>query len=222
MPLLITSSITYSITLVTLGYVYFPCSVSPWLLWYYLKDSNTLESFIVFFISVLSLLLFFFFRTRDWNRKSPKLHHIQTPLIYGPLSDDVHKSVSVSIQITVLDLEPNPCFQIFLNISETNGQIFNCNISKRSSGQELPFIFFELGAPTCLWGRYGPKLKILHFLAYISSTSTPFQKHFTPLHRATPVLHFMFWLLRCMLWLERIMSPNLKFLSLLKHYRKSP
>ena len=62
------------------------------------------------------------------------------------------------------------------------------------------------------------KPKILHFFTYISSTSTPFQKHFTSLYRATLVLHFMFWLLRCTLWLERIMSPNLKFPSLLKHY----
>ena len=38
--------------------------------------------------------------------------------------------------------------------------------------------------------------KILHFFTYISSTSTPFQKHFTSLYRATLVLHFMFWLLR--------------------------
>ena len=66
------------------------------------------------------------------------------------------------------------------------------------------------------------KPKILHFFTYISSTSTPFQKHYTSLYRATLVLHFMFWLLRCTLWLERIMTPNLRFLSLLKHYRKSP
>ena len=54
------------------------------------------------------------------------------------------------------------------------------------------------------------KPKILHFFTYISSTSTPFQKHFTSLYSATLVKHFMFWLLRCTLWLERIMSPNLK------------
>ena len=57
--------------------------------------------------------------------------------------------VLVLIRITVLDLEPDPCFQIFPNISETNYRIFNCNISNRRSGQELPFIF-ELRAPTCL------------------------------------------------------------------------
>ena len=228
-------------------------------------------------------------------------------------------SVSVLIRITVLDLEPNPCFQIFLNISETtttntttttttttnnnnnrftqahnsltvnvlgalwfttetviysskrcvliscwamkkliqvevteyattpggaviqslslaletwhaikwsNDRIFNCNTSKRSSGQELPVIFFELRAPTCLWGRYDPKTENFTLFYstpfFISSTSTPFQKHFTSLYRATLELHFMFWLLRCTLWLERIMSPNLKLPSLLKHYRKSP
>ena len=30
------------------------------------------------------------------------------------------------------------------------------------------------------------------------------------------------WLLRCTLWLEHIMAPNLKFSSLLKHYLKIP
>ena len=45
---------------------------------------------------------------------------------------------------------PDPCFQIFLNISETNYRIINCNISNRRSSQELPFIFFELRAATCL------------------------------------------------------------------------
>ena len=74
----------------------------------------------------------------------------QTPLIYGPLSDSVHKSILVSIHITVLDLEPNLDFQTFLIISKTYHRIFNCNTSKRRSGQELPFIFLELRAPTCL------------------------------------------------------------------------
>ena len=54
------------------------------------------------------------------------------------------------IQITILDLEPNPCFQTLLIISKTYYRIFNCDISKRRSGQELPFIFFELRAPPCL------------------------------------------------------------------------
>ena len=34
------------------------------------------------------------------------------------------------------------------------------------------------------------KTKILHFFTYISSTSTPFQKHFTSLYRATPSATF--------------------------------
>ena len=166
----------------------------------------------------------FFFRTRDWRRKSPKPHHMQPPnsTHIWTLIRHIAVRVSVLIRITILDLEPNPCFQIFLNISEINDRIFNCNISKRRSGQELPFIFFELRAPTCLWGRYDQKPKILPFFTYISSTSTPFQKQFTSVERATPGLHFMFRLLRCTLWLERIMSPNLRFLSLLKHYRKFP
>ena len=67
------------------------------------------------------------------------------------------------IRITVLDLEPNPCFLIFLNISKTTHQIVNCNISNRTSGQELPFVFFELRAPTCLWGHYDPKPKNFTF-----------------------------------------------------------
>ena len=37
------------------------------------------------------------------------------------------------------------------------------------------------------------KPKILHFFTYISSTSTPFQKHFTSLHRAilVPTFHVL-------------------------------
>ena len=142
--------------------------------------------------------------------------------IYGPLSDGVHKSILVSIHITVLDLEPNLDFQTFLIISKTYHRIFNSNTSKRRSGQELPFIFFELRAPTCLWGRYDPKTEnFTLFYIYLLHIHS-FSKHFTSLYRATLVPHFMFWLLRCMLWLERIMSPNLKFPSLLKHYWKSP
>ena len=94
----------------------------------------------------------FFYRTRDWNRKSPKPHHIQQPnsTHIWTLIRHTAARVSVLIRITVPDLEPNPCFQIFLNISETNYRIFNCNMSNRRSSQELPFIFFELRAPTCL------------------------------------------------------------------------
>ena len=141
-----------------------------------------MESFIVFLISVLSLLLLFFFFSGHAialaNLRNRTTFSHQTPLIYGPLSDDVHKTILVSIQITVLDLEPNPDFQTFLIISKTYHRIFNCNTSKRRSGQELPFIFFELRAPTCLWGRYDPKTEnfILFYiyLLHIQSLSKTF------------------------------------------------
>ena len=154
---------------------------------------------------------------RNCNAFSHQTSHTCRPL---PLI--VHLIFFERIRITFLDLEANLCFQTFLIISKTYHRIFNCNTSKRRSGQELPFIFFELRAPTCLWGCYDPKTENFTFFTYIFSTSTPFQKHFTSLYRAILVLHFMFWLLRCTLWLERIMSPNLKFPSLLKHYHKSP
>ena len=94
----------------------------------------------------------FFFRTRDCHRKSPKPHHIQPPnsTHTWTLIRHIAARVSVLIRITILDLEPDPCFEIFLYISKTNYRIFNCNMSNRRSGQELPFIFFELRAPTCL------------------------------------------------------------------------
>ena len=94
----------------------------------------------------------FFFRISDWNRKSPKPHHIQPPNFthIWTLIRRCAVRVLVSIQITILDLEPNPCFQTLLIISKTYHQIVNCNTSKRRPGQELPFIFFELRAPTCL------------------------------------------------------------------------
>ena len=78
----------------------------------------------------------FFYRTRDWNRKSPKPHHIQPPnsTHIWTLIRYIAVRVSVLIRISVLDLEPNPCFQIFFNISEINHRIFKCSISKRSSG----------------------------------------------------------------------------------------
>ena len=76
--------------------------------------------------------------------------------------------VLVLIRITVLDLEPNPDFQTFLIISETYYRIFKCSTSKRRSGQELLFIFFELRAPTCLWGRYDPKTEnFTYFYIYL-------------------------------------------------------
>ena len=133
----------------------------------------------------------FFFRTHDWNRKSPKPHHIQPPnsTHIWTLIRHIAVRVSVLIRITVLDLEPNPCFQIFLNISEINDRIFNCSISKRSSGQEQPFIFFELRAPTCLWGRYDPKTEnftlFYIYLLHIHSLSKTFYISLKGYPRAT-------------------------------------
>ena len=119
------------------------------------------------------------------------MHHIQPP-------DSTHTwtliwqsavRVSVLIWITVLDLEPNPCFQIFLDTSETNDRIFNCSISKRRSGKELPFIFFELRAPTCLWGRYDSKTKnftlFYIYLLHIHSLSKTFYVRVKSYPRAT-------------------------------------
>ena len=93
-----------------------------------------------------------FFRTDDRNRESPKPHHIQPPnsTHIWTLIRQCAVRVLVLIRITVLDLEPNPDFQTFLIISETYHRIFKCNTSKRRSGQELLFIFFELRATTCL------------------------------------------------------------------------
>ena len=61
----------------------------------------------------------FFFRTRDCHCKSPKPHHIQPPnsTHIWTLIRHIAVRVSMLIRITVLDLEPNSCFQIFLNIS---------------------------------------------------------------------------------------------------------
>ena len=125
------------------------------------------------------IILFFSGRTIALaNLRNCTTFSHQTPLIYGPLSDDVHKTILVSIQITVLDLEPNPDFQTFLIIFKTYHRIFNCNTSKRRSGQELPFIFFELRAPTCLWGRYDPKTEnftlFYIYLLHIHSFSKTF------------------------------------------------
>ena len=95
--------------------------------------------------------------------------------------------VSVSIQITILDLEPNLGFQTLLIISKIYHRIFNCNTSKRRSGQELPFIFFELRAPACLWGRYDPKAEnftlFYIYLFHIHSFLKTFYIR----------VHFMFW-----------------------------
>ena len=122
-----------------------------------LKDSEFFGIFYCFLVSELSflLLLFRLFRTalcsqknlRNCNTFSHQTSHTcrSSPLI-------VHLIFFEPIRIPILDLEPNPCFQMFLNISKACHRIFNCNISKRSyrSRQELSFIFFELRAPTCL------------------------------------------------------------------------
>ena len=92
----------------------------------------------------------------------------QTPLIHGPLSDTLQRAFWCWSGLPFWDLEPDPCFQIFLNISETNYRIFNCNMYNRRSSQELPFIFFELRALTCLWGRYDPKTEKFYTFLHIS------------------------------------------------------
>ena len=100
---------------------------------------------------------------RNRNTVSHKTSHT-----CGPLPLVVHLIFFEPIQITILDLEPNPCFQTPLIISKTYHWIFNCNISNRRSGQELPFIFFELRAATCLWGRYDLKTEnFTHFYIYL-------------------------------------------------------
>ena len=113
----------------------------------------------------------------------------QTSHTCRPLPLIVHLIFFERIQITILDLEPNPCFQIFLNISKPYHQIFNCNTSKRRSGQELPFIFFELRAPTCLWGRYDPKTEnftlFYPYLLHIQSLSKTFYVRVKSYPRAT-------------------------------------
>ena len=110
---------------------------------------------------------------RNCNAFSHQTSHTCRPL---PLI--VHLIFFGRIRITNLDLEPNPCFQTFFNISKPYHRIFNCDTSKRRSGQELPFIFFELRAPTCLWGRYDPKTEnftlFYIYLLHIYSLSKTF------------------------------------------------
>ena len=66
---------------------------------------------------------------RNRNAFSHQTSHTCRP---SPLI--VHLIFFEPIRITILDLEPNPCFQIFLNISKTYHRSFNCDISKRRSG----------------------------------------------------------------------------------------
>ena len=112
------------------------------------------------------------------NLRNCKAFSHQTLHACRPLPLIVHLIFFERIWITILDLEPNPCFQTFLIISKIYHRIFNCNTSKRRSGQELLFIFFELRAPTCLWGRYEPKTEnfILFYiyLLHIHSLSKTF------------------------------------------------
>ena len=131
-------------------------------------------SCLVIIIIIIIIIILFFSGHAIGIAKSRKPHHLQPPnsTHTWTLIRHIAVRVSVLIQITVLDLEPDPCFQIFLNISETNYRIFNCNMSNRRSSQELPFIFFELRAATCLWGRYDPKTENFT-LFYIISPPHP-------------------------------------------------
>ena len=70
-------------------------------------------------------------------------YHGSVPLV-------VHLIFFEPIWITILDLEANLDFRIFLNIFKSNHQIFNCDISKRRSDQVLSFIFFDLKDLACL------------------------------------------------------------------------
>ena len=130
-------------------------------------------------------------RRSDRNRESPKPHHIKPPnsTHTWTLIRQCAARVLVLIRITILDLEPNPDFQTFLIISETYHRIFKCNTSKRRSGQELLFIFFELRAATCLWGRYDPKTEnftlFYIYLLHIHSYSKPFYVSLKCYPRAT-------------------------------------
>ena len=135
---------------------------------------------------------YYFFSASPFARKNLRNRNAfshQTSHTCRPLPLIVHLIFFERIQITILDLEPNPCFQIFLNISKPYHRIFNCNTSKRRSGQELPFIFFELRAPTCLWGRYDSKTEnfilFYPYLLHIQSLSKTFYVRVKSYTRAT-------------------------------------
>ena len=152
-----------------------------------------------------NLLLFFEFRYYPFYyyyysvfsgppfaRENLRIHNAfshQTSHTCRPLPLIVHLIFFERIRITILDLEPNPCFQILLNISKPYHRMFNCNTSKRRSGQELPFIFFELRAPTCLWGRYDSKIEnfilFYPYLLHIQSLSKTFYVRVKSYPRAT-------------------------------------
>ena len=139
-----------------------------------------------------SILVIIYFPNRPLLAKISKNRNAfshQTLHTCRPLPLIVHLIFFERIRITILDLEPNPCFQTFLIISKTYRRIFNCNTFKHRSGQELSFIFFELRAPTCLWGRYEPKTKnfILFYiyLLHIHSLSKTFHVSLKNYPRAT-------------------------------------
>ena len=134
---------------------------------------NSFGIFNCFLIFGTILILFFsglpfvLLNLRNHNTFSHQASHT-----YGPLP---HVMIFFKwVWITILDPEPNLDFQIFLNMSKTNHQIFNYNISDHTSGQVLPFIFPDLRAPIYLQGCYDPKtLKILHFLHISPPHSLP-------------------------------------------------
>ena len=118
-----------------------------------LKDSEFFGMFYCFFSFGTILFIILFFSGPPFARKNLRNNNTfnhQTSHTCRPSPLIMHMIFFELIRITILDLEPNPCFQTLLIISKTYHWIFNCNTSKRRSGQELPFIFFELRAPTCL------------------------------------------------------------------------
>ena len=145
------------------------------------KRFRILRNLLLFFEFRYYPFYYYFFSESPFARENLKNRNsfsYQTSHTCRPLPLIMHLIFFERIRITILDLEPDPCFQTFLIISKTYHRIFNCNTSKRRSGQELLFIFFELRAATCLWGRYEPKTEnfILFYiyLHHIHSLSTPF------------------------------------------------
>ena len=73
----------------------------------------------------------------------------------------------------------------------------------------LYFIFSDLRALANLWGRYGLRTEFL--IVFLFTVKPESCLYYTV---ELLMLHFMFWLLRCTLWLERIMSHNVNSLFL--------
>ena len=94
-----------------------------------LKDSDTLESFIVFLLSVLSLILLFSFLSANpivgYLLKDYYTYSLKSSHTCRPLSDLVQGLFFESIQITSQDLECIMDFPFFLHISKTYHPIFN-------------------------------------------------------------------------------------------------